>query len=288
MTPNNSSDWQDYEVFIRDHFQRQFPGASIRHNVILPGQKSNINRQIDLLIEADIAGFSITIAIDCKYFSRKVDVKHVDEFLGYLDDLRVSKGVIITNSGYTKAAYDRAMHETRDVELRIVRFDELEKFQSFVAIPYFGAHAAIISAPPGWIIDINPPKPQLAAIHPLGTTLSQAFHTEGYIYVMASIKDANWPTLDALLATQQLEIVQHYSNPRFQQDDVSIRDDCRTVIRTLEAAELQHTTEATLFIDFEKAVLFLNLLSPSEKYNDYYRKLIWIAEKLQRLNVIHK
>lgn len=56
-----------------------FPHAQICHDVTLPGLKSRTARQIDLLIDAAVAGFSITIAIDCKYFSRKVDVKHVEE-----------------------------------------------------------------------------------------------------------------------------------------------------------------------------------------------------------------
>lgn len=282
------SSWKDYELFIKRHFEGLFPEARIRHDVKLPGLKSRTDRQIDLLIEAEVSGFEITIAIDCKCFTRKVDVKHVEEFLGQLDDLKVSKGVIITNKGYSKAAYDRATYETRDVELRIIDFSELEQFQSFIAIPYFGKHAALVSAPSGWIIDISPPKPWLAVMYPLGTKAPEAFHYEAFIYVAASQKDANWPTLDTLLAVQSTNIYSHYANPKVQLDQVKLRDDGPTIVRTLEASEMPNTIECTAFVEFETAILYLNLLSPSQDFAQNQRKLFWVVEKLKKLKVRRK
>jgi predicted helicase len=127
--------WRDYEIFITRHFQRLFPEASILHNVRRTGVISKVERQIDILIEGKVAGFNLSIIVDCKYFGKKVDVKDVDEFLGYLHDLRASKGVLITNHGYSDAAYNRAMYDTRDVEIRIIGIDDLERFQGFIAIP---------------------------------------------------------------------------------------------------------------------------------------------------------
>lgn len=282
---DDQTGWKDYELFIKRHFEKLFPDARIRHDVMLPGLKSRTERQVDLLIEADVASFGITIAIDCKYFRRKVDVKHVEEFLGLLNDLKISKGVIITNKGYSKAAYERATYETRDVELRILDFSELEQFQRFVAIPYFGRHAALISAPPGWIIDVNPPGPHLAVMHPLGTTAAEAFHYEAFVYIDASMKDSNWPTLDTLLAVQSTNIYRHYADPKVQLDEVKIRDDGPTVVRTLEAAEIPNTTECTVFVEFESAIMYMNLMSPTKDFEQNQRKLFWVVEKLQRLEV---
>lgn len=279
--------WRDYEVYITRHFQRLFPGASVRHDVKRLGILSKVERQIDVLIEGNVAGFELTIVIDCKYFGKKVDVKDVDEFLGYLHDLRASKGILITNNGYTDAAYNRAMNDTRDVELRIIEFKDLERYQAFMAIPYFGAHGAVVSAPDGWVVDSTPPKPQLAAFYPMGLSLGEAFHSEGYIYLAYSKKDAKWPNLEHLLETQEQGIRSHYKHPRFAHEPIQLRDDCVCRVRHLEAEEIPNTIESTLFLDFPEVIIYLNLLAPRSKHSEYLKKLYWIAEKLIKVVVVY-
>ena len=240
-----------------------------------------------MLVEGRVAGFQLTIVVDCKYFSKKVDVKDVDSFLGYLHDLRASKGVLITNSGYTEAAYNRAMYDTRDVELRIIDFQDLEDFQGFVAIPYFGQHGAIISAPDGWIVDANPPKPQLAALYPAGLREREAFHTEGYIYFSYSLKDDYWPDLEHLLRVQEDNIRRHYDSPHIEYETLDFRDDCEVRVRHMEPKEVPNTVESTLFLDFPGAIIFLNLLAPYKKHSDYLKKFYWTAQKMIKVNVIY-
>jgi Restriction endonuclease len=279
--------WRDYEVYITRHFQGLFPDASVRHDVKRIGILSKIERQIDILIEGEIAGFLLTIVVDCKYFGKKVDVKDVDEFLGYLYDLRASKGVLITNNGYTEAAYNRATNDSRDVELRIIEFKDLEQFQSFVAIPYFGAHGAVVSAPDGWVVDAAPPAPQLAAFYPMGLTLEEAFRSHGYIYLSYSTKDAKWPTLAHLLEVQNQAILEHYRNPRFAHEPVNLRNDCDCRVRHLEAEEIEGTIESTLFLDFPEVIIWLNLLAPRAKHSVLLKKMYWVAEKLIRVRVLY-
>jgi hypothetical protein len=49
----------------------------------ITGQLSEVPRQIDILIEGNVSGIAdVAIALDCKCFSRKVDVKNVEAFLG--------------------------------------------------------------------------------------------------------------------------------------------------------------------------------------------------------------
>jgi hypothetical protein len=278
--------WRDYEIFITRHFQRLFPGASVHHDVRKLGIISKIERQIDILIEGQIAGFSLTIVVDCKYFGKKVDVKDVDEFLGYLQDLRASKGVIVTNHGYTDAAYNRATYDTRDVEIRIIPLGELERYQSFIAIPYLGGRGAVVSAPDGWVVDANPGPKQLAAMYPLGTSRGEAFHNDGYIYVSASVKDASWPDLKHLLDVQDNNVRAHNTSPRIEYAPITLRDDCATLLRHVERADVPGTIESTVFLDYNDITFFLVLLAPSVKHADYLKKLIWVAEKLVRVSVI--
>lgn len=84
-------DWKEYEIYITKHFQKVFPDASITHDVKRKGILSAAIRQIDILIEDKVAGFGLTIAVECKYFNRKINVKDMDAFVGFLQDVKVSK-----------------------------------------------------------------------------------------------------------------------------------------------------------------------------------------------------
>jgi len=112
--------WKDYEIYITKHFQSLFPETSIKHDIRREGLMSKTKRQIDILIEGKIAGFDLKVIVDCKYFNKKVDVKAVESFLSFLQDLKASKGILITNNGYTDAAYNRATYDSQDIELRIM------------------------------------------------------------------------------------------------------------------------------------------------------------------------
>jgi hypothetical protein len=95
-------DWNKYESYIFGSLQRRFPTARVSPNVHLPGLKSGRKRQIDVLVERSDGGLDIKIALDCKCYKRKVTVKDIETFLGMLDDVRVSKGVLVTTKGYSK------------------------------------------------------------------------------------------------------------------------------------------------------------------------------------------
>lgn len=195
--------WKDYEIYITKHFQQIFPQTDIQHNVRREGIMSKKKRQIDILIEGKVAGFDLKIIVDCKYFNKKVDVKEVESFISFLNDLKASKGILITNNGYTEAAYNRATYDSQDIELRIISFDDLEKFQGFITIPYSKSECAIISAPDGWVIDASSEGPYVASLYPAGLSQQEAFHTEGFIYVVFSHKDKDWPDLPHLLEYQK-------------------------------------------------------------------------------------
>lgn len=120
----------------------------MRQNVFLTGTKTGRQRQIDVLVEKTVGGLGLKIAVDCKCYGRKVNVNDVERFLGMLDDVRVSKGVLMTTKGYSKAAYLRAQNESRDIELKILTTDRFSEFQNIgCAILWKGPVAAIVSPP---------------------------------------------------------------------------------------------------------------------------------------------
>lgn len=42
-------------------------------------------------------GHEIKLAVECKCYSKNIDVKIVDGFIGFLEDIKANLGIIITN-----------------------------------------------------------------------------------------------------------------------------------------------------------------------------------------------
>jgi hypothetical protein len=78
--------WKDYEKEIFNFFSSQYPEAEVSYNVTVEGRYSKTPRQIDILIEANIAGNRFRIIVDGKYFSEKIDVKDVEMFIAMVGD----------------------------------------------------------------------------------------------------------------------------------------------------------------------------------------------------------
>jgi Restriction endonuclease len=79
-----SKDSIDLEKLVAKIQKELAPLANVEHNVKLPGIDSQTTRQIDVLVSQKIGQYSLNIIIDCKDYSRPVDVKGVEEFSGLL------------------------------------------------------------------------------------------------------------------------------------------------------------------------------------------------------------
>lgn len=209
-------DWKEYEIYITRHFQKLFPETSIQQNVRREGLMSKTDRQIDILIEGKVAGINLSIIVDCKYFNRRGHVKDVESFLSFLRDLKASKGIIITNNGYSQAAYNRATNDSQDIEFRIIDFADLDQFQEFMAIPYSKSECAIVTSPDGWVVDGAPLGQYAASFYPAGLSQEEAFHTEEFIYLSFSHKDKKWPDLPDLLNKQKTGAENHCKFPKIE------------------------------------------------------------------------
>lgn len=119
--------WKDYEDKIFEKFDSEFGSThEIIKNTHIIGKFSKTPRQIDILLKSKIAHYSVLGVVECKYFSKKVDVKIVDSFIGFLEDVGANFGVIITNEGYTHGAQNRAY--VKGIRLEIIKFAELEEY----------------------------------------------------------------------------------------------------------------------------------------------------------------
>lgn len=121
MDPDDAFTWRDYE----DHIFEQLSDwagddATVEFDQTRIGKFSQVERQIDVLITGRFAGATdrdITAAVDCKYYTRNIDVKKVDEFIGFVEDVQTDIGILITNHGFSDAAKRRA---SRSIHLRVI------------------------------------------------------------------------------------------------------------------------------------------------------------------------
>lgn len=86
--------------------------ATVTENELIEG-KSGIFRQIDVAIRADIAGYKCLVIVECKDYSRPVEIGKVDELIGKMDDVGAVKAVLVSDSGFTEGALKRAQREPR-------------------------------------------------------------------------------------------------------------------------------------------------------------------------------
>lgn len=87
------------------------PGATVSRNVKLPAIGSSRRREIDVLIEANVSGYPVRIAVECKNLATKVDPERIDAFVGKLQavGIPVQHGIYVAVKGYTPGALERAI-----------------------------------------------------------------------------------------------------------------------------------------------------------------------------------
>ncbi|NQU30067.1 MAG: restriction endonuclease [Anaerolineae bacterium] len=98
------SKWLDFEKMIAQIYQTLSPNATVIHNDAILGVESGIERQVDVSIRFREAGCDFLVIVQAKTNSRPLDVNTVGEFASVIKDVRASKGVLICNAGFTKAA----------------------------------------------------------------------------------------------------------------------------------------------------------------------------------------
>jgi hypothetical protein len=96
--------WKDFEGVVAELTSQLDPSVSVEPNQRLIGRNSGIPRQIDVVLRGSIGPSQILVAVECKFQRRRVDVKQVGEFVTTLDDIGASRGVMVTNRGYSAGA----------------------------------------------------------------------------------------------------------------------------------------------------------------------------------------
>jgi len=97
--------------------------VTVRQNVRIRPLKGGHPREIDVLLQASVAGYPIQIAFECKNERKTVGAELIDAFVGKLQHvgLPVQSSIFISSAGYTRGARERA----RDAGVRLLRLTGL-------------------------------------------------------------------------------------------------------------------------------------------------------------------
>lgn len=268
--------WKQYEKEILVYFQQTYPNTSILFDQKVVGKYSKVERQIDILIEGEIAGYSLKIVVDCKHFTRNIDVKQVESFCSMVEDVEAHQGVLITQKGYSPAAINRAFYGNHKVELDIINFDEIKDFQAFVAVPYSGHFSVMLPAPFGWVFDLKDKINSFASLFQRGLTLVEAMEKNEWMYVQFWKKDNCVSTIEELIEEQNSKLLHIDPKAKFSYNSkVKRKDGFETKIRIADL-DSYPALEVTGLIQFEKHIFFIVLFTPKELLYKNMRKLQYL------------
>ena len=279
--------WKAYEEFVFNEVQLKFPNALIKRDCRKVGNISKTNRQIDIWISEPIGSETLISVVECKFYSRKVDLKIVESMIGMAQDLSVDQFFIVTNAGYTSGAIERAANAPDEIELEILTPHQLERFQSPIAIPYAGSCGAILMAPFGWIVDCSMNGPAPAFLYPTGLDLDTAIRGGEFMYLNFWNRSQNNDTIDDLVEIQARANVEYYGEyarpmilPHFA------RADYRTVISKSTLSET--LVELKGYIDFPQGIAFYVAVVPAKKASLGLKKIKHVVWNTMPLTVEHR
>ncbi|WP_051944712.1 restriction endonuclease [Verrucomicrobium sp. BvORR106] len=283
--------WRIYEQHITEHLKMLYPDALIEHDVRRRGIFSHSERQIDILISGSLAGFSTDIAIDCKYFSTKIDIGIVEQFIAFLADLRVSKGVIVTNVGFSEAALRRARNEGRDIDVVILDFEDLDSFNGIGgATMYKDDWGVIVPCPSGWEMHREPHPQRLCIYSRPGIHWRQAYDDRELIYPEISSR-TEMPQIEDLLEFHRRSTTFQFPNAKFEYDrspgaPFRATEDRSLLIRRIDYEEYTEP-EISVFITFPTFYFFLVLLAPEKQMQRNLKKLAFMAKMALPIQRVH-
>lgn len=98
-----------------------------------------------MLIEGEMKGIPLAIAIECKKYSRRIDVGEIDAFIGKLQDLSVDRGAFYVYDGVSAGARTRAGNARHPAVLLRERVgDELQWEDLLPDCPGQNCHAGFV------------------------------------------------------------------------------------------------------------------------------------------------
>lgn len=281
----DKKNWNLYEHRVHEKFKLLYPNAIVEYNAAIKGVMSERSRQIDTLITNTINNIEYKIVLDAKYFAKKIDVKIVESFISFLKDVKINKGVLVTNFGFTKSALNRAKNDPSDIELQILTIDELPDYIGFRALVYKGPVEFVFETHEGWLVNGNMASSDaIAKIYPKKYDFEKAFLNKEYIYstIILNIDKDHQPLVDhdfeiMLKGIMDFLFQKHKSLNVIKQKEFVKVDDNETLLLT---AEMESYSEYVAIIDYEIYTILFGLVTPNNKKEENLKVLGYFVSQL--------
>jgi hypothetical protein len=277
--------WQEYEKYVFENIKDSFPNAVCIFNSKILGKYSKGTRQCDVLVKQNINGKEHLILIDAKYYSKKIDVKSVEDFIGMSNDVNADEGILVTPHGYTKLAYYRAENDPSQILLDILTLKQLKNYQGYCAIPYAGNHAVLLSPAFGWVIDGRQMFRSLALSYRKGFDFDKAFAEKELIYFNI------WNTKEDKLTVvklfeNQIELLSESSNV-LESNIENVEVDGKKLTTRKTIIENYISPEYACAIEYPNFIFFGVLLSENNRESVNFNKLKQMISKTLPIKVKH-
>jgi len=205
---------KDYETSVANYLVSNNPDFLVRYNQSIIGRYSHTKRQIDILL----LNAKRIIIVECKYYNKKVNIKVIEEFIAFLEDVGVNEGLLITNIGVTKSAIKRISES--EIDIKILNDKNLKVYSLTALIPYEGNRAIFIYEPYGWqSVGAVPELHSCCFFIPIGSSL-EIYNLEGnFLYL--NLFDESY-SIDQSINSELRNIDNHYLGKKkhvFSKDD---------------------------------------------------------------------
>lgn len=275
-----TEDWKKYENEVYEECCRIYGEENVERDVTREGLYSHAARQLDVLVHTEEGD----IVYDAKYYSRHVSIKTVESMIGMYADLGVSKFVVVTNIGYSKAALRRAHMGTEKVEADVLSLGELKQMQAYGALLYAGRNAITLSPPFGWIVDGQ------RSVHP---EMVAVLYRRGLDFKEAMMRELEFAYLGLWDTGDEIHTVEELS--KFHRD-ASLEADPKGKWEILEEepclmTRFKHSKAVDEYIgyrEFENFILYVILFCDEEKWHRNRQKLIYVLEHAIPMSVVRR
>lgn len=97
------------QLVARVYTQLAPEGARVTESALVKERDSEAVREVDILIEHEIIGHRVRMAIECRDRKDKDDIEWIDGLIGKYRDLAVDKVIAVSGAGFTKLAASKAL-----------------------------------------------------------------------------------------------------------------------------------------------------------------------------------
>jgi hypothetical protein len=102
--PKRTNEFQKLVYLVKKH---SATGSTVTESKLLT-DSTGYQREVDIRIEHSIAGFPVTISIECCDLGRPATVEWVERMKGKHDDLPTNILILFSGSGFTELAKEKA------------------------------------------------------------------------------------------------------------------------------------------------------------------------------------